>query len=203
LEPIMTLMMSRIAQRVGVRSDERGTTMLEVLLAASLFVVLGASMMGVLESTARGAANDERKQQSLNDVRNALDTMSSDLRSATAIDGATAAADMPWSITVQALDRNGANVSLRVERASGALVWTRTAPSPASRTLLTDVSNGSEPMVRYYRSDGVEIVPVVDGAAAVRDCAARLRLTLAVPNNATNIIRSVDIALPNREGLAC
>jgi type II secretory pathway pseudopilin PulG len=199
----MTLMMPRMARRLGLRGNERGTTMLEVLLAASLFVVLGASMMGVLESTARGAANDERKQQSLNDVRNALDTISGDLRSTTAIDGATAAADMPWSITVQALDRKGADVSLRIERASGALVWTRTAPSPASRMLLTDVSNGSEPMVRYYRSDGIEIVPAVDGAAAVRDCAARLRLTLAVPNNATDIIRSVDIALPNRQALTC
>jgi type II secretory pathway component PulJ len=187
------------------RRCERGTTLLEVLLAASLFLLLGASMLGVLESTAKGASGDERKQQTLNQVRNALDTISSDLRSAIAIDGATALADMPWSITVQGLDRAGTPITLRVSRTSGALQWARTAPVVLTRTVLPQLANGpAKPLVRYFRGNGVEIVPAIDGANAVRDCAARIRLTLVAPTTGgPDVERAVDVSLPNRQGLPC
>jgi type II secretory pathway pseudopilin PulG len=185
--------------------SERGTTLLEVLLAASLFLLLGASMLSVLESTGKAAAGDERKQQTLNQVRNALDSMSSDVRSAIAIDGTTLVSDMPWSIAIQGLDRAGLPITLRVSRTSGALQWARTTPTVLTRTLLAQLTNSAaKPMVRYFRGSGVEIVPAVDGANAVRDCTARLRLTLVAPTaGGPDVERSVDVSLPNRQGLPC
>jgi type II secretory pathway pseudopilin PulG len=187
------------------RSERGASTLLEVLLAAALFLVVGGAFLRSMESTTSSANSDQRALASREQVRIALDTLATDLRSTTTISAATPVADMPWLISVSAFDRAGAVVSLTTGRVSGALSWQRTSAPALTRVLASTINNpASDPVIRYYRSNGVELVPSVDGATNVANCTARLRITVSVASvSATSERASVDVPLPNRQALSC
>jgi len=175
------------------RTDERGVTLIEVVLTMTLVVALTGAALGALDGFTRAEHRQSASAEARQALRQALDELSRDLRSAvTVTPGSPNGTD---SLVVARLDDEG---SAQVEvDASGSTV-TRTVDGE-ERVVLEHHVIGGDPTFSYFTASGAEMDPTSVGAAAIEACTARVDVRLATqPGGAPEpVVASRSVALRN------
>ena len=133
---------------------EHGFTLIELLITVSLLLVVGVVILQTLDSVTRSQAYQADRTESLDSMRLVLNTMTKELRQATAVDDATSTAShISFTTYVH-------GVSRRVQYTASAGTLTRRLDTGASITVQTGLATDS---IFSYQS-----APPVTGAQWVK-----------------------------------
>ena len=133
---------------------EHGFTLIELLITVSLLLVVGVVILQTLDSVTRSQAYQADRTESLDSMRLVLNTMTKELRQATAVDDASSTASyISFTTYVH-------GVSHRVQYTASAGTLTRRLDTGASITVQTGLATDS---IFSYQS-----APPVTGAQWVK-----------------------------------
>jgi type II secretory pathway component PulJ len=133
---------------------EHGFTLIELLITVSLLMVVGVVILQTLDSVTRSQAYQADRTESLDSMRLVLNTMTKELRQATAVDdAASTASHVSFTTYVH-------GVSRRVQYTASAGTLTRRLDAGASITVQTGLATDS---IFSYQS-----APPVTGAQWVK-----------------------------------
>jgi hypothetical protein len=185
------------------RRPERATTLLEVTIAASLVVVVIASVLSVLDSFTRAEHHLADRSDATQLRESALGEFARDLRAAGSIETRSTTGAMERGVTAEVSGREGARRVSWDLTSTGSLERVVDRPAPASPELRSAVA-GLDPDDSgfvYLDADGRELVPGRVGAAEVARCAARVELRLASVTPAGRPLgtSSMTVSMRNRQ----
>ena len=180
------------------RRDERGTSLLEVMITVVLMSVALAATFGVFSSVLRADHSNAESIADRQAATQALGELARDLRSTQVIvaPATSAAAAEELEVGVAASGGGGLRyVRFVVDPVAGSVVRMNLdgpgGDEVARRTLAVEPaeavgavgSDGDDPGAdevpfRYFAADGRELVAGVEDAATIAGCTVRLRLTV-------------------------
>ena len=181
---------------------ERGVSLVEVMVTASLFVLVTAAVLGTFESFTRAQHAQDQSIEARSSLRQALDEVAHDLRNATEIHPDPVRTGdvivlIGWTGSLRTKER------LRAEVEQGYV--SRDASKTRSRTVLAGLVDPGGPVFTYLRADGSTMDPAEVGADTIGACTATVRVELAVRPHGQVVRSSTDVQLRNRiaEASAC
>ncbi|MGE3326643.1 MAG: type II secretion system protein J [Acidimicrobiia bacterium] len=196
-------LLSRIVKHRRPEGDQ-GTTMVEMMVAAALFLAVSFAMLDVMDSFTRTNSKLEQVGKTQRDLQEAVEMMSRDLRGATTLTTLASSVTYANQIDLVALSLDGTtSLPVRWRLGSGQLLREPLASAggsaTSSRTVMTGLSSSAS-LLRYFRSDGTELVPGTATASAIATCTTRIRITIAKSPGTNRPATSVstDIAIRNR-----
>jgi len=170
-------------RRRGASPDERGTTLVEVLVATTLAVVVIGVLLGTFDSVTRATAAHERTLDARADLRQAAAEATRDIRAASAVLVPTDPADWRRELTLVTTGADGSQVTVRLVALAAPGTFVREVldggGAPRSRALLRNARFGSDPRVfRYFGPDGLELSPDSVEGDRIAACLTRVEITL-------------------------
>lgn len=205
LAPIVRYL-SRLARRcrAGRLAGEHGTTLVEVMVAATLFLAVSFAMLDVMDSFTRTNSKLERVGQVQRDLPETVEMLARDLRGATAITTLASSVTYGNQIDLVTLGLDGTTVlPVRWRMSNGQLLREPLSvaggAATSSRSVMTGLSSATA-LLRYFRSDGTEMVPGTASAGTIATCTTRIRITIEKSPGPNRPITSAstDIAIRNR-----
>lgn len=184
--------------------SERGTTLVEVLVATTLAVAVIGVLLGTFDSVTKATASHERTLDARADLRQAAAEIARDLRAATSISPPVDPGDWRREITfdVPGVDGGGATVRLSARPADETVVREVLAGASAGtrRTVLGAARFEADPQVfRYFDADGGELDPDTVEGDRIAACTTRVEVTLAAGRDGGAVQRlTVGAALRSR-----
>lgn len=189
----------------GLRSDEGGFTLVEVLMTMVLASLLGGAIVTTVASVARGSAAANNRIRATEQVQVLSDRLSKYLRAAHPL-GSPAAAfaaagDTTFTVYTDVGDPTGPRqVTVSLTGASPQQTMSETVTVPAAdgtypgggattKVLASQDVDASAPMFTYYDANGLVLTPTT---AAIRAQINRVRLTLTIREGGTGGPTTVD-----------
>ena len=173
--------------------DERGTSLLEVMITVVLISVALSATFGVFSSVLRADHSNAESIEDRHAAAQALGELAHDLRATQVVVEPVTSGAAAEELEVGVTDGDGALRYVRfvVDPVEGTIVRTGldgpAGDEVARRTLtvepvpLEDGGAGSDADApfRYFAADGRELVAGVEDAATIAGCTVRVRLTVA------------------------
>lgn len=187
--------------------DERGVTVIEMVVAMGVLLIFGAVAFSGLFGVNRATKSTQDKSQTLTEARQALETILRDLRAANPIDYRNVAAEYNTQVSftvscdtpgVGSCPANGQRaiayrvVNFGIDRAVNGTWRTLLRPAAPSATARGAVVNAAtQPVFTYRSASGTVINPAVAGGTTFRDCTETVDVVLRVIDRAGNTTRPV------------
>jgi type II secretory pathway pseudopilin PulG len=185
------------------RGEDRATTIVEMVVAMSLFALVSVSLFASITAF---TANDHKVEQVTTmrgDLRRALDVVSRDIRSSTTLTALASSVTFSTQVDLVLLAADGVTLQPVRWRLAGGVLRREPLGSPggtatSSRAVVSGLANTA--LLRYFDSSGVELVPGVTASSVIANCAVRLRVDLVArpAANRAATTATTDIALRNR-----
>lgn len=195
------------------RPSEGGFSVVEVSIAMVISSVVVAALAGVLQSQAQAERRVRAFADNQEEVRQAMVALQRDLRSAEPLHVLPTSADYASRVDLSVYDEVDSpapgTITWRVDTATQQLMREEhdgLGGVVTTYRLRTVTSGGSEPLFRYFKANGDELVPGTDAAADIAACSSRIHLLLvAAPNAGGGTARlESDVQLRNRQsGTGC
>lgn len=167
------------ATRLG---PERGTTLVEVLVATTLAVAVIGVLLGTFDSVTRATAAHQQTLDARADLRQAAAEVTRDLRAATSVIPPPDPAVWRRELVFTTIEADGAEaeVHLAARPESGLFVRQEGGGRVVKRrTLLRNGRFGADPRVfRYFGPDGGELDPDTVDGARIAACVTRVEVSL-------------------------
>ena len=164
---------------------DRGTSLVEVLLATSLAVVVISVLLGSFDSVTRATADHERTLDVRADLRQANAEIGRDLRSISSIAAPPSPLEARSSLTAEVIDSGSrsSTVSISYDRESRTVnreVLDGSGAVASSRVLLRSTDMGADPqMVRYFDAGGAGMDAGAVSGAVLAACTTRIEISLS------------------------
>ena len=154
----------------ALRRDERGFTLIEVLMTTAILAVVLTAVLNVLDTTAKLAPRDQERGDVIRETQVGVQRMTRELRHAYKVDDAG-----PWSITAS-LYRNGATTEVTYDCTGVDPDWEHYrvcnrsqsggggVEEPVIEHVILDTPEGGEspPDIFTYRTNAAGLVRVAD-----------------------------------------
>ena len=201
---------------------DRGLTLIELLVAISLFAIVSTLITTLVITVAQTHARQESQQDSTNAASLGMQHITRIIRAGTEIPSSTWQSAPAFSVAepsrmtlqsyldVESTAEGPTRVALAIEPATGILterriaptkssgLWVYTSPATAPRVLVRDVATGST--FTYLRADGTQLPARALTEAERREIAA-VRVELTVQTHATDDAQPTqlraEVSLPN------
>ena len=189
-------------RRIG---RDAGTTIVEMMVAVSVFLVVSAALFDAVTSFQRNDKRNEQVTQVRGYMRAAMDSIGRDVRAATTITPLASSVLFTNQLDIVNLAADGIttqNLRWRLDGSNNLVRETLSSPGgtvTASRVVLASAGGGAA-LLQYFDSTGIELVPGVTSAVNLSTCTARVRVNLSVTAgvNRPRTTMTTDIALRNR-----
>jgi len=193
MTPVGGLTDSRSATRPS--RGERGFSLVEMMITASLFVVVTGAILGTFDSFTRAQQHQERSIEARDSLRQALDEVARALRGATSLMPDPSRGSDVVVLVVSNGSRN-VKVRLRAEVEQGVLY--RDGSKVRSRAVLTDLADPGGPVFTYVTASGDVLEPASVDVDTISRCTAIVRVHLATRTDQGQVSSSTDVQLRNR-----
>jgi Tfp pilus assembly protein PilW len=171
-------MLSRATR--GTSRGERGTSLLEVMVTASLTLVVLGAILGVFDTFVRAESRFERRIDVDSDLRAAAAEFARDARSGGTPWADDLSSEMAHSLTIPRSNAAGT---------SEVVLWSIDKAGTLDRTVIEGDDEGQQRQLfseldtdrsklMYFAADGTELVPGLDPADTIAGCAARVEMLL-------------------------
>ena len=192
------------------RASQRGTSMIEVLVAMTLAVTVMATLMGTFIAFGRAERRQADAIDRRQDMRRALDETSAALRSAASWHPApgpdAARAELTFTVPDDGSGWTTRRVRVDADRAA-VVLETLSDPDGGkvidARLVLGEARRSDQPFLRYFGPDGGEILPNEVEPKQLAACTVRVRVTLGDrgaeggPDSSGAADMSIDVTLRN------
>ncbi len=159
-------------------AGETGVTIVELLIASTIFMIVILAAFGALESVSKASAFQANRTQTLDDMRSTLNRMTRDLRQATAVDQAASTAS---TVTF----------STYINGTVTPIVYT------ASGTTLTRKVGAAAPFIVLKQLTNTNVFNYVSAGSGIQWVDMRLEVTPTGEPNTTLVLES-EVNLRNR-----
>jgi Tfp pilus assembly protein PilE len=183
-------MIRRLLRRL---TDERGVTLIELMIASGLFMLLTGAVLAALDSGVRTERISQARQEALADMRNAMTRMTKELRQAVSVNPASTATALDMQTLIGG-DQH--RVIYEVAGASPHAVLQRSVDSAAPIVLATRIV---APTAFCYQYDDTATPPCLRSTPDPATLSSvRISLTLdPVIFSAGSVTLATDIELRN------
>lgn len=203
------------------RRDDRGVTLVELLVVMSLMTVFGLLAVASVGGVTDTAATTQSRSTALDEARRALEVVIRDMRAANPIEVRADVAEYddnisfdvyceldtsrpcpPGNFRAVVYQRVGAELRRTVDGSTGSLLAPR--GEAGNRSKLALVNTAAQPVFQYFDADGDRLL--TNGAGAVpatrfRDCTKTVRIDLRVLDRSRGESKplrlTTDVALRN------
>jgi hypothetical protein len=194
----------RLRARPG--GGERGVTLLEVTIAASLVLVVIAAVLSMLDSFTRAEHHLDARSDATSSREVALGEFTRDLRAAGRLEAPPTALDLRTELIAEVTGDAGER-TIRWSIDPTGILARRVQDSAPATPELREVVTGLDveaSRFRYFDAEGRELVPGVQVPGEVLRCAARVELELTSAERAGGELgsSSATVAMRNREVVA-
>lgn len=192
----------RIARRRRGAAGERGTTLLEVTIAASLVLVVIASVLSVLDSFTRADAHLDDRSDATRSRELALGEFAHDLRAGGELEAPLTSSDLRTRLVAEVATSTGPR-TLRWDL-TGAGTLERSLPGSTDQRLVASGLDPDTSGFRYFDAEGGELLAGMQTPEEVVRCAARVELHLVSASSGGGDLGDsrASVSLRNREEVA-
>jgi len=179
--------------------NERGTSLIEVMVVVVLLASVMGSMFAVFSSMTRAEHRNQLVVENRHAISQGLGELQRDVRAASGIVPTSTSGSAADELTVLVPDGSGGTRRVRfaVDRDAHALQRTNLDPSGSTisdRQLLDELQvDDTDPTFRYFASDGRELVAGVEPAKVIAACTVRIET--AVTRQMTGSLNRVRVSV--------
>jgi prepilin-type N-terminal cleavage/methylation domain-containing protein len=192
--------------------DERGFTLVELMITLTVMSVMIAALLGVLDVTTRNEGRQESLINNQEVVREAMLQMDRDLRGANPLEPLSSPSLYPSEVEAAVIEPSGTQFirwQLTGTTVTRSVIDAPGGTATSTQTELTNVTNGTTgtSLFRYFNSANSELTPSGNTAGDFSNCTVRILITVSAAANPGPLpfSESSDIEVRNRlpGGIGC
>jgi prepilin-type N-terminal cleavage/methylation domain-containing protein len=168
------------------RTDERGVTLIELMVVLTLLTLVLVSFYGALNSLMTNTGRQQALVTNQESVRFALLDMTRDIRAANPLSTLSSPTAYPNQLEATVLPATGSTPLYVRWQLSGTTLTRSLLNAPggtvmSTKTVLTNVQNAGTgtSLFRYFNSSNAELLPATNAAGDFSNCTVRVHISVS------------------------